>query len=229
MALSVTVDATPIGGTIIQGGSAPNIPVPANGRVTTSTRVAAQLVAAGANYLGTQLRSQNLQAPPVAATAGRIVASTALANGTLSIANQPDIPRQAVVVVDPGTSAITAGVLALAYLGNDGVNRTESISLVGPGTTIMSTTTSRGLQTVASAIVTALAGGASPKVQVNDTNALALAVDPNFAALTINRQYGDGVATSGGTLQSTAAVFTPTLTPNGTHTYGFNFSYNSPN
>lgn len=224
----ITIDASVIGGTIIQGGSAPNLPVPVNGRITTSPAVAAQLIGIGAKYVGTQTRAQNLAAAPIAATAGRIVASTALANGTLTIANQPDIPRQAVVVVDPGTSALTAGVLALAYLGNDGVNRTESISLAGPGTTIMSTTTSRGVQTVTSAIVTAVVGGASPKVQINDTNALALVVDPNFTAFNLNRQYGNGVATTGGTVGSTAAVFTPTLTPNGTHTFGFNYSYQAP-
>lgn len=228
MTQTITVDASPIGGVIIQGGSAPNLPVPLNGRVTASPAVAAQLVSAGANYVSTQNRAQNLQGPPVAATAGRIVASTTLANGTLSIANQPDIPRQGVVVVDPGTSAITAGVLSLAYVGNDSLTRTEAISLVGPGTTIMSTTTSRGMVTVSSAIVTALAGGASPKVQINDTNALALSVDPYFTAFSISRQFGDGVATSGGTVASTAACFTPTLTPNATHTYGFAYSYVAP-
>jgi acyl dehydratase len=43
---------------------------------------------------------------PVAAGAAVTVASTALSNGTLTIAAQPDVSRQLQAIINPGTTAI---------------------------------------------------------------------------------------------------------------------------
>jgi hypothetical protein len=67
----------------------------------------------------------------VSATAGRIVASVALANGALAIANQPDTARQVDARVDPGAAAITAGTLTVTYAANDGTAaQVDVLSLV---------------------------------------------------------------------------------------------------
>jgi len=225
---TITLDATAIGGTIYPGGSAARIPVPANGRVTVTADIVVPLIVAGAKYVGSNARSQAILGAPRAASAGRIVASTALANGTLSIANQPDVPRQLSVRFDTGTSAVTGGNLALRYVGNDGVDTTENISAVAPASTLLTVTTSKGVVSVTSAIVTGVAGGASPKIQVNDTNSLSVQVDPSFTGVVFNQTFADSVAEGQSAVASSAASWTPSTTPNGTHTYGASYSYSAP-
>ena len=225
---NVTINAAAIGGTIFPGGSTARIPVPANGVITVPVQDAPVYIAAGAQYQSTNSRAQTLAGPPAAATAARIVASTALANGTLSIANQPDVPRQLAVRVDTGTSAITAGNIALTYVANDGATQVDNISPVAPASTLLTTATSKGAISVTSVIVTALAGGASPKVQVNDTNSLSVLVDPNFSSVMFNATYADGAADLRTAVASSAASWTPSTTPNGTHTYSAVYSFSAP-
>jgi len=225
---TVSLNAAAIGGTIFPGGSAARIPVPANGQITVPAQDAPLYIAAGAQYQSMNSRSQNLAAAPVAATAARIVASTALANGTLAIANQPDVPRQVAVRVSTGTVAITAGNIALNYLANDGTTQVDNISPVAPASTLLTTSSSKGVVTMNSVIVTALAGGASPLVQVNDTNSLSVLVDPNFSSLMFNQTKADGTTEGQVAVASTAASWTPSTTPNGTHTYSAVYSFNAP-
>ncbi len=228
MPLSVTVNASNIGGTIIPGGSTPNLPVPATGRVTVGVNDAPALIAAGAQYVSTQVIRQTIPVAPRAATAARVVASTALANGTLSIANQPDVARQIGLRVDPGTTAITGGIATLTYTANDGTTTADQKSLATPASTIFTTNSSKGVQTLTSVIVTGLTGGASPVVQVDDTNSLSMIVPPNFAAFTVQAEFTDSVKVSGGTVASSAASITPTTTPNATHTYAFAAQFTAP-
>lgn len=225
---TVSLNAASIGGTIFPGGSTARIPVPANGQITVPTQDAPVYIAAGAKYTSTNARSQVLSAAPRAGSAGRIVASVALANGTLTIANQPDVPRQLAVRVDTGTSAITAGNLALTYLANDGTTQVDNISPVAPASTLLTTSTSKGVVSLTSAIVTALAGGASPKVQINDTNSLSVQVDPNFSGVMFNQTVADGAAEGQVAVDSSSASWTPSTTPNGTHTYGAVYSFIAP-
>lgn len=225
---TVALDASAVGGVIIPGGSAPRIPVPANGRITVPTFDAPLYIAAGARYVNSNSRSTELGAAPAAATAGRIVASVALSNGTLTIANQPDVPRQLATRVDTGTTAITGGNLALTYVGNDGQATVDNLSLVAPASSLLTVTTTKGAISVTSAIVTDLAGGTSPKIQINDTNSLSVQVDPNFASFQFNQTRADGVAEGQVAVASSAASWTPSTTPNGTVTYGAAYSYTAP-
>lgn len=225
---TVTLDAVPIGGVIIPGGSVPRIAVPANGRITVPTQEAPLYIAAGAKYVSNNARSQTLSAAPRAASAGQIVASTALANGTLSIANQPDVPRQLAVRFDTGTSAVTGGNLALTYVANDGQTTVENISAVAPASTLLTVTTSKGAVSVTSAIVTGVAGGASPKIQISDTNSLSVQVDPDFAGVMFNQTQADGVTEGQVAVASSAASWTPSTTPNGTVTYSAVYTYSAP-
>ncbi len=202
------------------------VAVPSNGRITVDSRDVLVCLSMGMLYVNSSSRVQAFSAP-LAASAGRLVGSTSLANGTLSIANQPDVSRLGALRVDPGTSAITAGNAAIAYRSNTGALYTDNISLVMPATTPVTTQTTYGITILSSVIVTGLAGGASPKIQLNNTNVLALEVNPGFAAFSVFREETDGVNGTIGTVASTAAGVTPSTTPNGTHNYNFFYNFTS--
>ena len=223
---TVKMNAVAIGGTINLPNTG-NVFVPADGIITVDSNDVPFLLRAGATYINTRNKTATLTSP-LAATAGRLVASTALSNGTKTIAHQPDVPRQAVLRIDPGTSAITAGNVAMNYIANDGSTVTDNVSLIMPGTTVVSTNTSRGVLNLNSVIVTALAGGASPEMQVNDTNSLSVPVDPGFVDFAMVTEYVDAVPEGQVSVASSAGSFTPSTTPNGTHTYGAFYSYNAP-
>lgn len=224
----ISVDASQIGGTIIPGGSEARKVVGSTGVISVKGIDAASYIQAGAKLIQQRTSSQSLVTAPRAASAGRIVASTAMANGTLSIANQPDVPRQLVLVVDPGNAAITAGDVAVTYVANDGTTQVDHLSPVTPASTIKSTNTSKGVVSVTSAIVTSLAGGSSPKIQINDTNSLSMMVPPNFSGFTLRRSFADGAVDGTTAVATSAASYTPSTTPNGTHTYASLFSATAP-
>jgi hypothetical protein len=214
----VTLDATVIGGTIIPGGAEARKNASA-GPITVKGIDAPSYLQAGAKFVQSrQVQASSIVAPR-AGSAARIVASAALSNGTLSIANQPDVPRQLAAIFDPGTSALTAGNLALTYVANDGTTQVDNMSVVTPASTIKTVTTSKGVVSVTSAIVTAVAGGASPNRQINDTNSLSMSVPPYFSGFALTRTYADGVVNGTTAIATAAASYTPSTTPNGTVTY----------
>lgn len=224
---TVTLNASSVGGVIL-GPSGP-VQVPSNGRITVALADAAAFLALGCTYIFQLSKYQSFSVAPVAASAGHIVSSTSLANGTLSIANQPDVPRVCAVRIDPGTTAITAGSVAMAYVANDGTTTTDSVSLATAASTVFTTSTSKGVVLMNSVIVTALAGGTSPKIQVNDTNSLALQVDAGYANFQVVRAQADGANETIGALNTNAASITPNTTPNGTHTFSFFYNYTAAN
>lgn len=223
----VSLDASSIGGTIIPGGAEARKNVN-TGPITVKGIDAPSYLQAGAKFLQARQVQNDTITPPRAASAARVVASVALANGTHTIANQPDVPRQLVVVTDPGTSAITAGLDTLTYLANDGTTQTDAISLVTPASTIKSTATSKGVVALTSSIVTAVAGGASPGIQINDTNSLSMTVPPRFSGFTLNRTYANGTVNGTTAVASSAASYTPSTTPNGTVTFQALANVNAP-
>jgi hypothetical protein len=222
---TVTLNASAVPGTVILPFTG-TVRVPANGRITVDQRDVLVCLGMGMLYVNSSSRVQSFTTP-IAATAGRLVASTSLANGTLSVANQPDVPRLGALRVDPGTSAITAGNVAIDYYANTGDRYTDNISLVMPATTPVTTNTTYGVVILNSVIVTALAGGASPKIQLNNTNVLALEVNPGFASFSVFREETDGTNGTIGTVSSTAAGITPSTAPNGTHSYSFFHKFTS--
>jgi hypothetical protein len=224
---TVKMNALAIGGTI-QLPATGNVTVPADGLISVDSTDVAALLRMGATYIMARTKSVNILAPR-AASAGRLVASTALSNGTKTIAAQPDVPRQGVLRIDPGTSAITAGNVAINYLANDGTTVTDNVSAIMGGTTVVSTNTSKGIVTLNSVIVTAIAGGASPQVQLNDTNSLSVSVDPGFVDFTLLAEFADATNEGQVAIASSAASFTPSTTPNSTHNYGAFYGFNAPN
>lgn len=222
----IQMNASAVGGTIY--GAFGTYPVPASGLITVDSRDAANILAIGGFYIGQAIKTQGVGAVRLA-TAGRLVASVALANGTLTIANQPDFPRQAGLRVDPGTTAITAGVANVAYVANDGTTMTDTISLAAAASTPFTQNTTKGVVKLNSVIITGLVGGTSPLTQLNDTNSLSVLVEPGFAGFNVLKEMADAADETIGTVASSAASITPTTLPNGTHTYSFVVGYSAPN
>jgi hypothetical protein len=197
----------------------------ADGTLVVDSRDVPALLQAGASYVNATSRWQTISPAPRAGSAGQIVASTALANGSLTIAHQPDVPRQLAVKVAPGATLISAGNAALLYTANDGTAQTDNFSLIMASTTISTFTTSKGVLHLTSAIVTGLVGGTTPGVQIDDTNSLSLMVDAGFVDFAVLKENVDGADETIGTVASAAASIIPSTAPNGTHTFGFGYSY----
>jgi hypothetical protein len=224
---TVQMSAAAIGGTL----NLPNtgtVQVPASGLITVDTRDAIDLIRRGGAYVNQRV-VVNVFTTPRAASAGRLVASTTLSNGTLTIANQPDVPRQGAVYIDPGTSAITAGNVAVSYVANDGTSQVDNFSAVMPPSVAVTQNTTKGIVVLSSVVVTAVAGGATPHVQVNDTNSLAMMVDPGFQSFALLREDVDSTyEASGQTVASSAASVTPSTAPNATHNFTIRAGWTVP-
>ena len=167
---------------------------------------------------------------PAAATVGAIVASASLTNTTLTIAGNPDAMRGAQMRVDPGTSAITAGVCTVTYAANDGTAaQVDVLSLVTAASTLLTVPFTKGVLTVASAIVTGLVGGHTPKIQIDTNATLAVPIPPGAVDVTILKEVTDGADSSAnlGTLNN-SGLWVPHTAPNATHTYGVAYSVIAP-
>jgi hypothetical protein len=163
-----------------------------------------------------------------AAAVGQIVASAALANGNLTIANQPDVMRAIKIRVDPGTAAITAGTLSVTYTANDGTTQTDVISLVTALSTVITPFLSKGALVLQTPVVAGLVGGSSPKVQLDTTAALAVPIPPQSVDVTVlNESHDTSVNATLGTITN-AGLWTPNTAPNATHTFGVTYSTISP-
>ena len=196
-----------------------------DGTAIVDTRDVPTLLAAGAVYVNQTTSFQPVTAP-LAATAGRIVASTTLANGTLTIAHQPDVPRQIAAVAAFGSVAITGGQLVMSYTANDGTAQVDTNSLTGvTASTGVTYTTTKGVLKLTSAVVSGLTGPANAGIQINDTNSLSLLVNPGFQDITVLKEIDNGADVTIGTVASSAASITPSTTPNGTISFGFAFTY----
>src|SRR6266446_6555138 len=148
-----------------------------DGTFTVDTRDAPAALAKGASYLGGVGSTYNFDAAaPLAATSGRLIASGALSNGSPSIANQPDVPRQAALIIGTGTGAITAGTIAVTYVGNDNVSGTDTLSLACPASSITTQFLSRGVAYISAATVAGLVGGTSPCRHLDTTAGISLPI-----------------------------------------------------
>src|SRR5579885_2064984 len=224
---TVKLNAKSIGG-VIQTQYSGNVTVGPDAFIVVNVLDVPALLAAGCTYVNSRTNFVTYTTAIVAATAGQFVASTSLTNGTLSIANQPDVPRMGQVRVDPGTLAITAGNIAVTYLANDGTTQVDNISPVTPANTVLTAFTSKGMISINSVIVTNLAGGGSPHVQMDSNNYIACPVDAGFQDFVELAEYRTVTKETNGTVYASAACIAPSVAPNGTATYTFGYSYTTP-
>lgn len=211
-----------IGGVIL--GSFGTYQRASDGTFTVDSRDAPALIAAGLSYVTSQ-GGQFTITNALAAAAGQIVASVALSNIGLTIANQPDVMRQVMFRVDPGTAALTAGTVSVAYVGNDGQLATESISLVTGASILLTKFVSKGVAHINTAIVSAVAGGASPAIEASTTDYLAVQTAPGAADLVLPLCLTDGTKETATVSTSSVGCFAPNTAPNGTHDYTVNYNF----
>jgi len=246
MATSATVKmfAPPAGGGAIQTQFSGTVYVGTDGTVTVNAQDVPTMVALGYQFAVAGHNFWSTPGAPVAASATVTVSSAALSNGTLTIAAQPDVPRQLAAVVFPGTLNITAGTLTYTYQANDGTVQVDVLSLVmgsqAAGTAGGTLNTTKGVERLISAVVAGLSGGASPGIQVGTNNYLGVPVPPRFVdfalvsekkttpttgSLGLTVGSDDTVSTN---LISTGALVSPTTAPDGTHWISFGYTFNSP-
>lgn len=161
-----------------------------------------------------------------AASANATVTSVAAANSVLTIAAQPDVPRQLAAVLTPGAAAVTAGVLTVVYTDNDGVVTTDALSLITALSVSKTMTTTRGVTHVTSATITGFAGGSSPTIVIGTTAVLALPAEQGKAGLVVYKADMDSVDVALPTQSGPQNDFvTPATAPNGTHVYTMGYSF----
>ena len=227
MAQTVIMSLNTIGG-IIQGEYG-TYQAGADGTAVVDTRDASALLKLGASYISKVNTGYNTPVAPGTATVGQIVASTALANGAIAITNQPDAMRQVAVRVAPGTPGITAGVVAVSYIGNDGLLGTDTLTLVTAANTTLTQFLSRGVEHVSTINVSALAGGGSPHIALDTTATLSVPVGPNAKDFAVGKETLETGDETVGTLSTaTLGSIAPTSAPNASHTYSFAYSYIAP-
>jgi hypothetical protein len=214
-------------GGVIQGLWGTYTPA-ADGSYTVDGRDVPPLLAQGFNYVKSLTNFYTTPIAPLAATVGRIVASGALSNGTVAISNQPDVMRPVTVEVGTGTAAITAGNIAVTYVGNDGQSATENYSLVCTASSAVTQTMSRGVVTITSIAVTGVVGGTSPWLRMSSNAQLSLPVAGSGIDFSVTREYDAGATIAIGTLGVSLASIAPTTAPNGTNEYSFAYNYTSP-
>jgi hypothetical protein len=232
---------TGVGGLIQAPGG--NYPVLSDGTVTVNAADVQYLMALGFEYAVIEHRVYTTAGAPVAQSTSQTVGSTSLTVGSLTIAAQPDTPRQLQAIVYPG-GAITAGVLTLTYTANDGTTQVDALSLImasqTAGTAGATLATTKGVERIASAVVSGLTGGVSPGIQIGTNNYVAVPVPPRFVDFVVN--YEKKISFTAGTLglsvpsddtvptllNTAGALITPTTVPNGTNWLSFGYTFVFP-
>lgn len=224
MATTVQMAGNNIGG-IIQGNYG-TYQQASDGTFTVDTRDVPTLLALGASYISKRSASYTTPLAPAAASATAYIASTTMSNGTVAIAAQPDVMRPAQLVItalaSPGPSA---GSVAIAYTGNDGVATTDTFSAVTVGVTPVTFQTSKGVAHFTSVTNSALAGGTAA-LTLGSVAILSVPVDPGAKDFTETREAVASGVVSNGTVSATIlGSITPTSAPNGTLVYSFGYTF----
>lgn len=200
-----------------------------DGTYTIDSRDAPPLLTLGWQYLPQYTLAYNTPVAPAAATTGEFVASAALSDGALTVANQPDVLRQANVVIGAGTAAITAGEVTVVFIGNDGVTTTQNVSAILASGAVSTNSLSKAIAHISSAYVGGLAGGGSPYVRIDSTSALGVPVPPNAVDVSfLKEDTNAGDEAVGTPVSGVLGTITPTTAPNGTHTFSWLYSSIAP-
>jgi hypothetical protein len=246
MATASTVKLfAPVGvGGLIQAPNGTYV-VASDGTVVVNAADVQYLMSLGFEFAVTDHRIYNTPGAPAAQSAIVTVSSTSLTVGTLTIAAQPDVARQLQAIIYPGTSAITAGVLAFTYVANDGTTQVDSFALTGmasqaAGAAGATLSTTKGVEQLTSAVITGLTGGTTPGVAVGTNNYLAVPVPPRFVDVAFTS--GKKVTPTAGTLGlavpsfntlstsliTSGALYSPQTAPDGTHALSIGYTVTYP-
>lgn len=205
-----------------------NYQAASDGTFTVDTRDAVNFLPVGFTYINKSLDYYTTPIVPLVATIGKVVASGALTNGTAVIAAQPDVMRPITIEVGTGTAAITAGSVAVTYIGNDSQTHVDTFSTVCAASSSTTQTTSYGVVTVSSIVASGVTGGTSPWLRSSTTAALSLPIGVSGVDIVVTREYDAGATIAVGSLGVSIGSIYPTTAPNGTASYSFGYSYASP-
>lgn len=165
-----------------------------------------------------------------AAAAGcTIVADVLPANGALTVAAQPDVPRKLNVIVTDANASITAGIVTLVGLDQCGNAIQEQVSLVTAGTKV----TANAYSVLTSATISGLAGqGAADRVAIGFGAALALLAPAGSNFSVYKEGTGATVAAAVtpetvGTVDAVARTVVPTTAADGTKALHFWYKYSA--
>jgi hypothetical protein len=213
------------------------------GRISAASNDVKDLLNAGCAYSNNAHRVYTTPGAPAAANSSAVInAQTLTANATLTIAAQPDVPRQLALVSGQGTATLTAGIVTMSYLANDGTTQTDTFNLGTAATASAQTfTTSKGVEHLNSAIVgpTTGAQGSTVTLSVGFNNYLALPLDPGSVNLSVTKEtkLTPTIGTLGlmvpadeavSTLLISTGMISPTQAPDGTHQLSFGYSFQFP-
>lgn len=160
---------------------------------------------------------------PIAGDLVTIVADVGLANGALTIAAQPDVPRKLQVRITDANSSISAGTVTLVGVGARGQAVSQVIALAGGTRTV---TTDEAFATLTSATVASLAGAATgDNIGIGPSNALGLPVPQGARDVAVHKANVANANEAVGTVDATAGTIVPTTAPNGTRVFDFWFTY----
>lgn len=223
--MTVLLNASAVGG-VINTQNTGVVQVPANGIISVDPRDVSDLLRLGCTIVANKAKMQAIAAP-LTASSSRLFASAALSAGTLAIAAQVDVARQVQAVVNPGTLAITNGVLSLTYVANDGTTQTDNLNLVTAASTNVTVKSTKGVQQMVKQVVTAVTGGVTPGIQIGINAYLAVPVDPGAGNFAEVAEYLDGLSVATMGTAAPNGLITPATAPNGTHNYVFGYTYQS--
>jgi hypothetical protein len=225
MSVTVKLNASAIGGTI-QTQNSGTVQVASDGTITVNAADVPDMLKAGCTYINSDCRFYTPPGAPAAANASLLFASAACTNGTKAVAAQPDVPRPVQAIFYPGTTAVTAGTLALTYVANDGTTVTDTFSLITAASTNLTLNSSKGVVSMTSQVVAAMAGGTSPAVKIGTTATLALPVPPGVQDVALIFENDAGTLSLGTT---SGSLWTPVTAPNATVTYTAGYTFIAPN
>lgn len=227
MSTQVVLAGNNIGGTVL--GAFGPYQQATDGTFTVDSRDVPELLKAGMSYIQKETSYFDTSpATPLAAASGQAVASTALSNGTVAVSNQPDVMRPLNVIIGTGTSAPTAGSVAIAYVANDGSTQTDTFTTLPAASGSVTQATSKGVAHINTITIAGVTGGTSPWLRVDTTAAIAVPIGVGAQDFKETLEFHDGTVETNGTLQTSLGCIAPSTAPNGTHTFGFAYTWIQP-
>lgn len=189
-----------------------------------STDVATVANATATNVAEARSGHVRITAPATAALTG-LVNTADVANGALTIAAQPDVPRKLQIRIVDANSSISAGTLTLSGTGPSGEALPDQVINLAGGTRTI--TTDRAYATF-SGTVAGLAGAATgDTLGIGPASALGLPGQktPASSSFAVHKASVDNVDEAVGTVDAPAGTIVPTTAPNGTRNFNFWFTY----
>lgn len=162
----------------------------------------------------------------IAAAADGIVTVVNLTNASLTVAAQPDVPRNMVITIVDTTNSIVAGTITITGIGAYGQTLVETFDC-STGDTVDSGvfTGNKAFATVASVVASGfsvLGGAGDETVKVATGNKIGL---PCYKLKDVYKACVDGADETIGTHNLTYGTITPNTAANGTRDYDFWFTY----